>query len=205
VVAAEDNRVQFSPQKDVGGWRYNPGDPGDTCVLVWQLAALRSAQLAGLRVNNSVFAGANRWLNSCAKGQNGSLYSYQPTNSPSNTMTAAGLRSRQYLGVKRDSPMMVTGGEFLMGQPPDASNPNVYYWYYASQVTHAIGGNKWDTWDRNVRKVLIDLQNKEHGSCAEGSWNPVTDPWGAYGGRLMMTSLATLILEIGTSKLPIYK
>ena len=33
-----------------GGWRYNPKDPGDTCVLGWQLTALKSAHMAGLKV-----------------------------------------------------------------------------------------------------------------------------------------------------------
>ncbi|RMF93373.1 MAG: hypothetical protein D6741_13760, partial [Planctomycetota bacterium] len=33
-----------------GGWRYRPGDPGDTSQMGWQLMALRSARLAGIPV-----------------------------------------------------------------------------------------------------------------------------------------------------------
>ena len=33
-----------------GGWRYVPGQPGDTSVVGWQMMALRSAKMAYLRV-----------------------------------------------------------------------------------------------------------------------------------------------------------
>ena len=32
-----------------GGWRYSPGQAGDTSVFGWQMFALRSGQLAGRR------------------------------------------------------------------------------------------------------------------------------------------------------------
>jgi hypothetical protein len=40
-----------------GGWRYEPGQPGDTSVFGWQMFALRSARLAGLRVPKNVMKG----------------------------------------------------------------------------------------------------------------------------------------------------
>ena len=94
-----------------GGWRYNPGDPGDTSVMGWQLTALKSAQLAGLDVggaSGSAFSGATKWLDSVAL-HDGTEYSYQPSQSSSNTMTSVGLLCRQYLGAKRDNPMLIGG------------------------------------------------------------------------------------------------
>ena len=37
-------------QHTAGGWRYAPGQPGDTSVTAWQVAALHSARQAGLPV-----------------------------------------------------------------------------------------------------------------------------------------------------------
>ena len=55
---------------------------------------------------------------------------------------------------------------------------------------HNVPGYEWDTWNRKMRKLLIDTQDKK--GCAEGSWDPVLpakDAWGDAGGRIMMTSL----------------
>jgi hypothetical protein len=45
-----------------GGWRYLPGQPGDTTVTAWQLAALRSAALAGVPVPSPTMEGVGRFL-----------------------------------------------------------------------------------------------------------------------------------------------
>ena len=57
-----------------------------------------------------------------------------------------------------------------MANPPDKGGRNVYYWYYATQVMHNMAGPEWDTWNRKMRRVLIDSQDKE--GCAAGSWDP---------------------------------
>ena len=49
-----------------GGWRYNPGDPGDTSVVGWQLMALKSAHMAGLDIGGST--GGGRLLSASASG-----------------------------------------------------------------------------------------------------------------------------------------
>jgi hypothetical protein len=57
-----------------------------------------------------------------------------------------------------------------------------------------------------MRKLLIDTQEKE--GCAAGSWNPDKpgkDAWGGPGGRVMITSLSALTLEVYYRYLPLYK
>ena len=62
-------------------------------------------------------------------------------------------------------------------------------------------------WNRQVRRVLIETQCRD-GSCANGSWDPEypgQDAWGAKGGRLFVTSLSALTLEIYYRYLSLYK
>ena len=187
-----------------GGWRYAPGEEGDTSVLGWQLSALRSAQIAGLVIDQSAIVGAAKWLDS-AQVVGGSRYVYMAGTGPSPAMSAVGLLGRQYLGAKRDTPMIVDGVKFLMANMPDPKQQNIYYWYYATQVLHNMADSQWDTWNRAMRKVLVDSQCNEPGTCANGSWNPKDDVWGGQGGRLMTTSLSALTLEIYYRYLPLFK
>jgi hypothetical protein len=120
-------------------------------------------------------------------------------------MTSVGLLCRQYLGAKRDNPMMIAGTQYLMNNMPDVNRSNVYYWYYATQVLHNMNGYEWDQWNRKMRKLLVETQNRDSGSCANGSWDPAKDQWGKSGGRIMMTSLAALTLEIYYRYLPLFK
>ena len=50
-----------------GGWRYRPGDPGDTSQLGWQWMALKSAELAGIPSGEPTRQGIMRFLRSVAQ------------------------------------------------------------------------------------------------------------------------------------------
>jgi len=198
--------IQSAQNPSTGGWRYTPGEAGDTSVVGWQVMALKSAQMAGLQVDPKVLDGAHRFLKSCSKG-NGGLFSYTPENQPTPSMTSVGLLCLQYGGMRRTDPQMAEGVSLLLRNMPDSAGRNLYYWYYATQVMHNIGGPDWDNWNRRMRKVLVDSQCKED-NCAHGSWDPdkpSRDAWAEAGGRLMVTSLATLTLEVYYRYLPLYK
>jgi hypothetical protein len=95
---------------------------------------------------------------------------------------------------------------FLMAHMPDPARRDIYYWYYATQVMHNLPGYEWDTWNRKMRKVLIETQATK--GCAAGSWDPELpskDHHGTAGGRIMMTSLSCLTLEVYYRYLPLYK
>jgi hypothetical protein len=187
-----------------GGWRYNPKDPGDTSVVGWQLMALKSAHMAGLNVGGSVFTNTSKWLDLVAS-HDGTQYSYVPNQAGTPTMSSVGLLCRQYLGAKRDNPMISGGMQYLMKNLPDEVFPNIYYWYYATQVMHNMSGYEWDTWNRKMRDILVKTQTRNVDKCANGSWDPAKDPWGKRGGRVMQTSLSTLTLEIYYRYLPLFK
>jgi hypothetical protein len=197
------NFILNAQNRTDGGWRYNPGDAGDTSVVGWQVMALKSAHMAGLSVGGSAFSGASKWLDSVAV-HDGTEYGYTPGGS-SPTMTAVGLLCRQYLGAKRDNPMLTGGMAYIMNHLPDEGFSNIYYWYYATQVMHNMSGYEWDTWNRKMRDLLVRTQVRSVHECANGSWAPEKDAWGRSGGRLMQTSLSALTLEIYYRYLPLFK
>ncbi len=210
-IAAEGS-IRFIERAQIpsnGGWHYNPfpnPNPGDTSVVGWQLMAMKSAQMAGLEVSQAAFDGAQKWLGTVAKGKQRGLFAYNPQRPATPAMSAVGLLCSQYLGAKRDDPPIQEGIAYLMAHLPDVKSRNTYYWYYATQVMHNAPGPEWDVWNRKMRRVLIDSQVKE--GCAAGSWDPTDpapDPWRAQGGRIMVTSLCCLTLEVYYRYLPLYK
>ncbi|WP_460168260.1 prenyltransferase/squalene oxidase repeat-containing protein [Thermostilla marina] len=189
-----------------GGWRYNPGQAGDTSVLGWQLMALRSARMAYLRVPDSVFEGAARFLDSAQTDKYGGRYSYLPGSSPTMTMTAEGLLCRQYLGWPRDHRGLKVGVYYLLSNhmPPaefDRSEPWFYYMYYASQVMHHMGGDVWKRWNPAMQRLLLSTQRTDGPDA--GSWDPI-ERFGNQGGRIYSTALAVCTLEVYYRHMPLY-
>jgi hypothetical protein len=78
----------------------------------------------------------------------------------------------------------------------------MYYNYYATQVLHHWGGPEWDRWNNTMREHLVRSQIRL--GHAAGSWD-VADRHGIMGGRLYMTSLALLTLEVYYRHLPLYQ
>ena len=193
-------------QHPAGGWRYDPGQEGDTSVLGWQLMALRSGKMAYLRVPDSVFYKASQYLDSAQTDQYGGRYAYLPGHAATPTMTAEALLCRQYLGWPREHRGMKAGAYYLLENLPspkklDTSQPWFYYMYYATQVMHNMGGEFWRKWNEAMKATLLTTQRKT-GSLA-GSWDP-TERYGRQGGRIYTTALAICTLEVYYRHMPLY-
>jgi hypothetical protein len=194
--------IEEAQNQKTGGWHYAPLGEGDTSVVGWQLMGLKSAQMAGLQVSPKTLDKAKVWLKSVSKGKAGGLFSYMPPSGPTPCMTAVGLLCSQYSGAKRTDPLMIEGMNYVMSNLP-ASAKDSYYWYYATQVMHNLPGPEWDTWNRHARRLLISTQVKE--GCAAGSWDPSGDGSAVAGGRVMVTSIRALTLEVYYRYLPLYQ
>jgi hypothetical protein len=187
-----------------GGWRYQPGDRGDTSVVGWQLMALKSAQMAYLEVPPKTFELARQYLDEAQTDHYGGRYAYMPGRPATHVMTAEALLCRQYLGWPRNHPGLESGARHLLGDyPPNRGQMDMYYWYYATQVMHHLGGDAWDAWNYQMRDILVSLQ--ETRGHAAGSWTPQGGPHDATGGRIYMTALAVCTLEVYYRHLPLYR
>jgi WD40-like Beta Propeller Repeat/Squalene-hopene cyclase C-terminal domain/Prenyltransferase and squalene oxidase repeat len=185
-----------------GGWRYQPNTPGDTSVFGWQVMALKSGELAGLKVSPQALEGAKRWLKSVeANAPIGGQFGYQgPT--PTTAMTAQGLLGMQLLGARRSDPRLVAGAEYLLKNLPQRNVDTSYYWYHATQVMYHMQGKYWKAWNERLRDMLVSTQVAQ-GSMA-GSWDPV-DAREKTGGRICSTALRLLMLEVYYRHLPLYQ
>ncbi|GEM_PF-843108 len=211
-----------------GGWRYTPRadqkewiKESDTAVSGWQVMALKSAQLAGISIPQESFRRVSGWLD-LAQHDGGAQYCYTPYGvpgpdnpdggrSPNLAMTAEGLLMRIYLGWDRATPALQRGADHLAKNPP-VINPKVlnsrdaYYWYYATQVLFYVQGPLWDRWNEKMRNVLEKSQVTE-GPLA-GSWSPdvpVRDRWAHAGGRIYVTAIHLLLLEVYYRHLPLFE
>ena len=210
-----------SQDPSAGGWRYSPRIGSDTSVTGWARMALKSAELAGLKVPPKVYVGITKWLSgSEASAQERHLYRYNwQANTPeaihgripTPVMTSVGLLMRFYLGWRRTTPDMQRGTDWLLERPPTlgtvlAPQRDTYYWYYASQVMFHMGGDRWQKWYSTLYPILIESQETE--GAFPGSWNPageIPDAWGPYAGRLYVTTMNLLSLEVTYRHLPIYE
>ena len=95
------HRLHRQAQHEAGGWRYAPGQAGDTSVTSYQVVALASARRASLNVPKETLTRTGKYLDSAASNE-GSGYSYVPGSPSSITMTAAGHLCRLELGGKTD-------------------------------------------------------------------------------------------------------
>ena len=154
-----------------GGWRYFPGQPGDTSVFGWNIFALRSASMAGLTVPRRTIKGCKTYLDLAAADRSGTLYSYLPGREAMGPMTAEALVSRQLLGWARNYPPLIKGAGHVAANLDQNPERNIYYWYYATQLLHNMKNQDWEKWNLQVREKLIGTQIQAD-SCAQGSWDP---------------------------------
>lgn len=213
--------IASSQHEKRGGWRYMPGIGSDLSVSGWMLLALRSAQLAGIEIDRRCLAGVRVLLDTSQSIEDPEQYIYNPYapdtaeqrsgRMPSPTMNAVGLLMRLHMGTARDDPRIVRAAAKLAADLPAEGTRgrptrDCYLWYYAAQAIFHVGGEAWDGWYGRLHDLLVASQ--ETGGDRAGSWNPggaVPDRWGSFGGRIYVTALNLLTLEVSYRHLPIYE
>ena len=115
----------------------------------------------------------------------------------------------------RDHPEMIAGAQWIEQNLPQfgtstqehpTGDRNAYYWYYGTQIMFQMQGRYWQDWNARLRPLLLESQTTS-GELA-GSWDPVyplPDRYGYMVGRLYVTTLHLLVLEVYYRHLPIYQ
>ncbi len=189
-------------QHDDGGWRYSP-DPekrSDTSVTGWQVLAIKTAQQAGIHVSDDCLRRIGPFFDAHAVEKTGQTR-YQGGSTSSEATTGVGMLARQFLLDEADSPMVDKAAEFLAKlaekrwntKPKQRNDRDYYLWYNCTLAMFHAGGDTWQRWNGIIRDAIIDLQRDD--GCSRGSWDPQSR-WGAKGGRVYSTALATLCLEV---------
>jgi hypothetical protein len=191
-------------QNKAGGWRYKyKSKDSDTSVVGWQVMALTSARMSGLRVPEDSFILARKYLDSVSSGKHGGRYSYQSKGRGATpTMTAEGMFCQQIMGMKPDNPRMEDAVSLLKINLPQERKPDYYYWYYGCLSMFQHQGPAWELWNKQMKKSLLAMQVRT-GDYA-GTWAPKCQWSSGRGGRIMSTAMATLSLEVYYRYLPMY-
>jgi hypothetical protein len=218
--------------EDLGGWRYTAGVNSDLSVSGWQLMALRSGELAGLKVSPVTYRNVRSFVEQCREAAGDrARFCYNPTapaddprmshgRLPGTVMTSVGLLAQLYLGEDRNDRQLQRGADHLLAHLPTPGevgetaristlgNPlrDTYYWYYATQVMFHMRGDYWRAWNDSLHPLLVDSQARS-GPLA-GSWDPLRptpDRWAGVGGRLYVTTMNLLSLEVYYRHLPLYE
>lgn len=209
----KDERLRGPAQKGIlwlagaqhaesGGWRYGPGQFGDTSVYGWAVLSLRSARSAGLDVPETTWLAARRWLPLVVSGRHQGLAAYRPGYPPSHAMTAEALFCRQVLEGKVDAGLASEAADHLLTKLPEANDYHLYYWYYGTLSLFQMGGPAWERWNDRLTATLLGSQTTS--GHAKGSWDPKS-PFGVDGGRVFSTACSCLCLEVYYRYLPLYQ
>lgn len=218
--------IATSQHPELGGWRYTPRSDADLSVSGWMLVALRSGQLAGISIDPQVMDRVRKLLDTStapnaaatSSGTPGSIvYLYnarkpdqRPSQSSSLCMIALGTLMRLHTGWSKTDPRVIESGRTLSVALPsfgskDQKARDCYLWYYVSQVLVHTGGDTWQKWYGTLYEQLSATQ--ESTGVKAGSWDPLgatPDRWGLFGGRLYVTTLHLLTLEVPYRHLPTY-
>jgi hypothetical protein len=182
-----------------GGWRYTPGESGDTSVFGWQVMALHSAEQVGYRIPDECRAGMNKFIEIASSGKQKSLGGYQPGSGATQSMTAELLFCRIMLDHDVSPQQEQEVSRYLTKDLPDRRNADYYCWYYGSLSLIQLQNDAWKTWNARTRDTLIAMQTK--GGDNDGMFDG-NITWRGQGGRIYTTALATLTLEVYYRYLP---
>jgi hypothetical protein len=186
--------------RETGGWRYLPGEAGDTSIFGWQVMALHSAEQLGFEVPQATRDAALRYVRRASTGRQRTLGSYMPGNGPSTAMTAELLFARILLG----DALTPDGGReacaFLSRNPPSEDDADFYGVYYASLSLLQLQNDAWKQWNERTRDTLVRMQKKngDDAGCWDGN---IT--WSDRGGRVFSTALGCLTLQVYYRYLPL--
>ncbi len=184
-----------------GGWMYDfDKTQSDTSVSGWQVQALKTAHLSGLKIPGVDTALDRAMLNFQRVQTDKGGYGYRKAEDRW-SLTGVGLlcelfwRGTRDTGSRRSVEFIMRGlEEFPIRYQHEKAD--LYAWYYHTQALLMFGGSSWKKWNEHFSVEIVKAQS------AEGSWPPMANS--AHGnlqkessttGAIYRTTLCVLMLE----------
>ncbi len=201
-----------------GGWSYYFGDGRESdrwpraSVTAWQVMALESAKLGGIKVPGHVFKRARTFLvNTWDPNRGAFRYSHDPSRLRSDYpllpgSTPATMFALSLLGADIADKQFAPARRFVQEKAPDGyrytgdddfvfkAQGNLYFWYYGTLAMFRAGGQDWRRWNSAMKDTLVPAQERD------GSWRPISI-YAEYaqdsdGDRTYTTAMNVLTLEV---------
>lgn len=187
---------------------YPPPRPRhDLSITGWAVLALVAAREAGIGIPRENLERLVGYLQTATTTEGEGIYADQGERAGARglSMMAVSNLSRRLLGEPVESDVQKKQLSRISANPPDwfastnLTGCNEYFWYYGTLAMllgrDAEGGeNRWREWNGAIKKTLLS------GQCKAGPRKGSFDPIGFWaqngGGRLYMTALCVLNLEI---------
>jgi len=185
-------------QTERSGWGRALGAKPDLSTTGWYLQQMGSAKLAGLMFPREVITSAAAFLDTVTKKDalSAGQCSMVPGGKATPSMTAVGMLARLRIGVKPNDPAIAGAADHLASRPPawtTKRTADFHYWYYGTTAMFQVGGQRWKTWNRAFRDMLVQQQRR--GGDEDGSWDPY-GPGAGSGGRVYSTAMGVMCLEV---------
>ncbi len=188
-------------------------EPINTSVSVWQMQALKAAELAG--VNNpdlkTVTQEALEALRN-RQAEDGEFFyrgveAVQSVRRPDHGLTAAAVLTFQLYGMG-SVPEARRGMDVLRAATVDWSQPEQWAmsrWYYVTQVKFQQGRGTWEDWNNRFAPAFVRSQNQD-GSFTSPARQGSGIPFGVETrfGPAFSTAMAALTLQVYYRILPTF-
>ncbi len=203
------NRIaqMFVDQYTGTAWRYNDGNDQDQSVSGWIALSLKSAKAADLDALHTdkaktVFEQYKNWVVMMTPDEAGTGKYTAKDNGGGAHMTWVGMFQRQFLGFPKNDTYLLKATDNSM-KWIDANTwvgadklGDCYGIYYGTLATFQQQGVIWKAWNVKMKDSLLKTQRKGDPKLLGGSWDLTPGITAEHGGRVMVTSLMCLCLEI---------
>ena len=102
---------------------------------------------------------------------------------------------------KRKNEPALTAVNLLVADLPEWKEKKIdaCYWLFGSLALHQYDGPDgplWKKWNEPMKNAIIPNQRLAKDGEKSGSWDPESDRWGHAGGRVYVTAMNALTLEV---------
>jgi prenyltransferase beta subunit len=194
----------ISNQKSDGGWGYKiDADNNDTTVICFQVMALRTAHLAGIRdaAIPQALSKARRRILELTDDEGKVGYNRLDSNKKAvysqelgyHTLTAMGAFAYVMSSVNVNWEVInLYRKTILTNEMPvhaDKKKNDFMFPFFASLVLYQVQDPSFDEWFQHVVGKLLKMQS------SDGSWSGSLDRWFSHGGRVYSTAVIILIIQ----------